>query len=539
MNRSANEDQACTPLEGSGDAADDFSTRPSDDDSRTAGREEISLDPPSAEAWEEFRAEAHRILEETIEQLRTVRDRAAWQPMPAAIEQAIAEAPSPQGERSLGAVYAEVASRILPYTSANRHPRAWGWVRGQGTAEAMLGDMIASAANAHVGGGATAPVLAEETVLRWLAEALGMQQQGERPGPSGILTSGATMANLLGLAVARHARAPFNVNVEGLSGQPRLLLYASTETHGWLHKTAALLGFGTSSLRLLPADAQGTIDLTALGAQIVRDREDGYFPLAVIANAGTVNTGAFDDMVAIRDLCSRENLWMHVDGAFGALLKLSSTHRHLVAGLELADSVAFDLHKWMYLPFETGCLLVRDRKAHEAAFATQQPYMERAEKGMLAGPLSFSDRGIESSRSFKALRVWMQLSVHGFEKHARLIDQNMVQAAYLESRINAYDNLELLAPRTSNILCFRFRPQLLSATVVVTEAAQHDWLNRLNREILVALQRGGRFIVSGTTLASGVFALRMALTNHRTRKRDLEQLVACIIESGARLSSTV
>lgn len=539
MNRSANEESVCAPTECSDNAADDSYSRPSKDKSPSAEHEEISLDPPSAEAWDEFRTEAHRILDETIEQMRTVRDRAAWQPMPAAIEQAIAAAPSPRGERSLGAVYAEVASRILPYTSANRHPRAWGWVRGQGTAEAMIADMIASAANAHVGGGATAPVLAEETVLRWLAEAFGMQQQGKRPGPSGLLTSGATMANLLGLAVARHARAPFDVHVEGLSGQPRLLLYASTETHGWLQKTAALLGFGSRSLRLLPTDAYGRLDLIALEAQVARDREDGHFPLAVIANAGTVNTGAFDDMTGIRDLCSRENLWMHVDGAFGALLKLSSTHRHLVAGLELADSIGFDLHKWMYLPFETGCLLVRDRKAHEAAFAMHQPYMERAEKGMLAGSLSFSDRGIESSRGFKALRVWMQLSVHGFEKHAQLIDQNMAQAAYLESLISAHANLETLAPRASNIVCFRFCPKPISDTESVTEAAQLDLLNRLNREILVALQSGGQFVVSGTTLASGAFALRVAITNHRTRKRDLDQLVTYVLETGERLSPTL
>lgn len=531
MNGSVNdlEDAAC--VESAKLEAEARNQQPSSATNATAAVADTaaSLDPQNDAEWEEFRAEAHRVLDDTLQQLRALPAQAAWQPMPSAIAQALRDAPAPLDERSLSAVYAEVASRILPYTTANRHPRAWGWVRGQGTPVAMLADMIASAANAHVGGGATAPVLAEETVLRWLAEALEMRLPGATEGPSGILTSGATMANVLALAVARTAKAGFDTREHGLAGQPRLLVYASTETHVWLQKAVELLGLGRQSLRLIAAASDGSLPIAALRHQIELDRANGFVPIAVVANAGTVNTGAFDDLEAVRALCSAEDLWMHVDGAFGGLLKLSAKHRLLVAGLEQADSVAFDLHKWMYMPFETGCLLVRNRAAHHAAFATDAAYMERGARGMLAGELSFSDRGIESSRGFKALRVWMQLSVHGLKKHAALIDQNMEQAEWLASRIEQHPLLEMLAPRAANLVCFRYCGSAPSATV-------HE-LNTLNREVLLRLQESGRFVVSGTTLAGGAFALRVAITNHRSRQSDFAELVQAVVVAGQQMAS--
>lgn len=486
---------------------------------------EVSLDPVDEQGWDELTAEAHRILDETLRQMRMLREQPAWQPMPAVVQAAIDEAEAPVGERSLGAVYAEVASRVLPYTSANRHPRAWGWVRGQGTAVAMVAEMVAAAANAHVGGGFSAPVHVEETVLRWLAEALGMRAAGQNP--SGLLTSGATMANLLGLAVARSAKAGFDVREAGLSDSPRMVVYGSTGTHGWAQKAVELLGMGRRSLRLVPVDAAGRLRIESLRELVAADRAAGLVPFAVIANAGTVNFGAIDGLEAVRAFCTEQDLWMHVDGAFGALLKLAPGYSELVAGLELADSVAFDLHKWMSLPFETGCLLVRDRAAHHAAFESQAAYMERGARGMLAGDLSFSNRGIESSRGFKALRVWMQLQVHGFEKHGAVIAQNMAQAAFLEAAIQGCAELEMLAPRPTNLVCFRYRGASAEGGSTANEG-----LNALNRAIVLGLQESGRFVVSGTTLAGGVFAIRVAITNHRSRLEDFAALVEAVVEFG-------
>ncbi len=491
---------------------------------------ERSLDPEDELAWEEFAEEARRILDDTLRQMRTLRKQQAWQPMPATTQAAIDEAPLPVGERSLGAVYAEIASRVLPFTSANRHPRAWGWVRGQGTPVAMVADMIASATNAHVGGGSSAPVHVEATVIRWLAEALGMREPGSPKGPTGLLTSGATMANMLGLAVARAAKAPFDVREEGLSSRPRMIVYASRETHGWAQKAMELLGHGRQSLHLIPVDNVGRLDLTLLEAEILCDRAAGHLPYAVIANAGTVNTGAIDDLPRLRALCDEEELWLHVDGAIGALLKIAPSYRELVAGLESADSVAFDLHKWMYLPFETGCLLVRDAAHHLATFASEAAYMEWADRGMLAGGISFSNLGIESSRGFKALRVWMQLSVYGLARHASLIEQNMAQSAFLEFLIRESTELRLLAPRTTNIVCFCYEP---AGTALTQEQG-----NSLTRELLVRLQESGAFVVSGTTLNGGVFALRVSITNHRSRRCDFQALVDAVVKHGRAISAS-
>ena len=483
---------------------------------------ELTLDP---QHWDNFSIDAHRMLDGMLLHLATIREQPAWQPIPSEIRDTFS-APVPVEPEPLDSVYRQFVTNVMPYTSGNRHPRAWGWVRGTGTPVAMLADMLAAGINASVGSGETAPVLLEEQVLTWLATALGMPA-----GTSGLLTSGGTMANLLGLAIARHARAGFDVREEGLSNHARLTFYCSRETHFWARKSVELLGLGRKSLREIAVDAQYRIDIRALEAQIEADRQAGMQPIAVIANAGTVNTGAIDDLPALRRLCYLQQLWLHIDGAIGALLKLAPTHALLVAGLETADSVALDLHKWLYMPFEAGCLLVRDRAAHHAAFTTTADYMEKTDRGVLAGELSFADRGIESSRSFKALKIWISLKTHGIATHGALIAQNMEQAGYLQSLIEQHPELELLAPRPMNVVCFRYRP----VAEPLWESLDGDALDALNRSIVLALQESGSFIVSSTTLAGGVFAIRAAITNHRSRSSDFSALAKAVVRTGRSL----
>ena len=479
---------------------------------------ELTLDPQD---WDAFSVDAHRMLDDMLVHLATIREQPAWQPIPGAVRDTFS-APIPAEPEPLDTVYRQFVTNVMPYTSGNRHPRAWGWVRGTGTPVAMLADMLAAGINASVGSGESAPILLEEQVLTWLAAAMGMPA-----GTSGLLTSGGTMANLLGLAVARHARAGFDVREEELNDHPRLTVYCSRETHFWARKSVELLGLGRRSLREIAVDADYRIDLRAIEAQIDADREAGMQPIAVIANAGTVNTGAVDDLAALRCLCDMQQLWLHIDGAIGALLKLSPAHAHLVAGLESADSVALDLHKWLYMPFEAGCLLVRDRAAHHAAFATTADYMEKTERGMLAGDVSFADRGIESSRSFKALKIWMSLKTHGSAKHGALIAQNMEQAGYLQALIEQHPELEMLAPRPMNVVCFRYKP--------LGEPLAREPLQTLNRGIVLALQESGRFVVSSTMLAGGTFAIRIAITNHRSRWSDFAALADAVVDAGRRL----
>ena len=480
---------------------------------------ERTLDP---EDWEAFRALAHRMVDDMIEQTRALRTQPAWQSPPADVKRAILEEPLPREGQSAGQAYADYLHLVQPYTNGNRHPRAWGWVRGNGTPIGAMAEMLAAAFNPHLGGGDQSPTYVEERCLQWLAQVMGMPATA-----TGILTSGGTMANLLGLAVARHAKAGFDVRAEGLAAHTPLTVYASSEAHMWAGNAMDLLGLGSSRLRSIPVDENFRIDLAALRLKIREDRAAGLQPIAVIGNAGTVNTGAVDDLEALAALCREEELWFHVDGAFGALLKLSPRHASLVRGLEQADSLAFDLHKWMYLPFEIGCVLVANGEEHRAAFASSASYLEGAKRGILATGLIFADRGLELTRGFKALKLWMALKAHGLNAFSEMIEQNMAQARYLERRVLEEPELELLAPRSMNIVCFRYRGR---------GAAGDELLNALNRELVLRLQESGEFVVSGTML-KGRYALRIANTNHRSRLQDFEDLVQWSLKLGCEIEA--
>jgi len=337
---------------------------------------------------------------------------------------------------------------------------------------------------------------------------------------------GGTIANLIGLAVARHAKAGFDIREHGLQSHdgPRLIFYASSETHGWCQKAAELMGLGNTAFRPVPIDREYRIEIRALGQMIKSDREKGMQPFCVIGNAGTVNTGAIDNLREIASICRKENLWFHVDGAFGALARLSEDLRPLVAGIEESDSLAFDLHKWMYLPFEAGCILVRDAAAHRNTFARAQSYLGTMDRGVTAGGLPFADRGIELTRNFKALKVWMSMKAHGVKAYARLIEQNVAQAHYLAALIERHPDLELLTPVPLNIVCFRYRPV----------GSPEKVSNERNKEILLRLQESGIAVVSSTTL-DGKFTLRAAITNHRSRREDFDVFVQAVLKIGADL----
>lgn len=481
-----------------------------------------SLDPPTPEAWRELRELGHRMLDDIFDNLQTLRERPAWRPLPETSARALAS-PLPMQGRPAEQVYEKLTEHLVPYTIGNRHPRAWGWVRGTGTPLAMLADMLASGLNAHVAGGHQAPVVVETTCIRWLAELMGMPRES-----SGVLTTGGTMANLLGLAVGRHEKAGYDIRKHGLQGctHPQLLVYGSTETHSWALKAVELMGLGRDAYRRLPVTPDHTIDLEQLELQIRKDMDAKNRPAVVIGNCGTVNTGAVDDLPGLAALCRKHGLWFHVDGAFGALLRLTKEYAGLVRGIEQADSLAFDLHKWVYMPFEIGCVLVRDPKAHTETFATQASYLEEAEGGIMAGGLPFADRGVELTRGFRALKLWMSLQVHGVDTFSRLIAENMRQAAYLEQLIAESPRLEMMAPRPTNVVCFRYtRPGF-------DEAA----LNALNRRLVIELQESGRYIVSSTVLG-GQYALRVAITNHRSRMEDFTALATDCVRFGDRLHS--
>jgi len=481
-------------------------------------RAEESLDPDD---WDGLRVLGHRMVDDMLTYLRTVRDRPVWRPIPADVR-ARFRGPVPHDPQGAERAYADFRDYVLPHPMGNIHPRFWGWVMGTGTPLGALADMLAAGMNPNMGGGDHVANHVEAQVLDWCKEMLGFPADA-----SGLLVSGGSMANLVGLAVARSARAGFDIRKRGVRGATGpLTVYGSVEMHSSIQKGVELLGLGSDALRQVPVNAEFEIDVAALERMVTEDRTAGCRPICVIGNAGTVGTGAIDDLRRLAAVAARERLWFHVDGAFGALAVLVPEFRPRLGGMEVADSIAFDLHKWMYVPFEAGCTLVRDADAHRRAFALRPDYLTHAERGLAAGNLWFSDYGIQLTRGFRALKVWMSLKEHGLDKYARLVRQNIDQARYLAELIREAPDLELLAPVPLNIVCFRY----------VAQHRDDAALDALNQELLIQLHEQGIAVPSNLTLG-GRFALRVAITNQRSRREDFDLLVSEVRRIGAALAS--
>ena len=393
---------------------------------------------------------------------------------------------------------------IIPFSRQNAHPRMFGYVQSPGTPIAAFADLLASTLNANltVWRSAPAPVEVERLTIDWIRQILGFNAEA-----GGLFVSGGSMANLAALAAARQTK-------DCSSG--RLRIYASSETHFSIVKAAALLGIGRENVCHIAVDERFRIRMDDLVVKITADLEAGCVPLCVVANAGTVNTGAVDPLAEIREIATRFQLWMHVDGSYGALAILAKSARELFAGIERADSVALDPHKWLYLPVDVGCVIYRDPEIVHAAFAHEAEYTriigQEADEAF-----AFWDYGPELSRRFRALKVWMLLKGVGVDALSEAIENNLACARHLESMVRASDDFEMAAPVELSIFCFRHMPAQLRNESPKT-------IDAFNERLLVALQRDGSSYLSNATLG-GRFALRGCVLNYRTTLHDIEILL--------------
>ena len=393
---------------------------------------------------------------------------------------------------------------IIPFSRQNAHPRMFGYVQSPGTPVAAFADLLASTLNANltVWRSAPAPVEMERLTIDWIRQILGFNAEA-----GGLFVSGGSMANLAAIAAARQSK-------DHSSG--RLRIYASSETHFSIAKAAVLLGIGRENVRHVPVDDHFRIRVDDLVAKITADLEAGNIPFCVVANAGTVNTGAVDPLAEIREIADRFKLWMHVDGSYGAFAVLAESARELFAGIERADSVALDPHKWLYLPVDVGCVIYRDPEIARAAFAHEAEYTriigEEADEAF-----AFWDYGPELSRRFRALKVWMLLKGVGLDSLSEAIESNLACARYFESMVQASDDFEMVAPVELSIFCFRHVPEEF-------RRESPEAIDAFNERLLIALQRDGSSYLSNATLG-GRFALRGCVLNYRTTLRDMEILL--------------
>jgi glutamate/tyrosine decarboxylase-like PLP-dependent enzyme len=473
-----------------------------------------TLDPVD---WPAFRAQAHRMLDDMLDYVRDIRERPVWQPAPDEVR-ARFRAEIPEAPSDLAAVHADFLRDVLPYVAGNVHPGFMGWVHGGGTPVGMLAEMLAAGINANLGGRDHAPIEVERQIVRWMQRIFGFPESA-----SGLFVTGTSMANLIGVLIARDAELGFEVRCGGISGSPkRLAAYASVAAHGCIAKALDIAGIGSDALRPIAADARHRISLAALREAIAEDRRTGRTPFLVVGTAGTVDTGAIDDLDALATVCRDERLWFHVDGACGALAMLAPDLAPKLAGIERADSLAFDFHKWGQVPYDAGFILVRDGVLHRNTFATSAPYLRRELRGLAAGAPWPCDYGPDLSRGFRALKAWFTLKVYGTAALGAAISRTCALARYLEMRIATSPELELLAPVELNVVCFRYR----------SEDAQ-----RINPRIAIELQESGA-VAPSTTILDGRLAIRAAIVNHRTGEREIDLLVEKAVALGRAMEAS-
>ena len=481
---------------------------------------------------------ANAAVELMAEYLGTIRDRCLYPHTSSRQIRAQLDRSLPAEATDFEQLLDVIRKPLIELSRHNGHPRMFGYVQAPGTAIAAIADLLASTLNANLTAWRSAPAAVEfeRLTIDWIKQIIGFD-----PNAAGLFVSGGSMANMAALAAARRAKAPPEISKEGAQSCSRVLrVYASEEVHHSIAKAAALLGIGRDNVRTIGVDRSFKINLDELVAAIEQDRAAGHRPICIVANAGTVATGAFDPLPQISEVARRFNLWLHVDGAYGGFAALAKSARPLFASIAEADSLALDPHKWLYLPADCGCILYRDPETARATFAHEAEYTrvigQEADEAF-----AFWDYGPELSRRFRALKVWMVLKGVGLRALGDAIEKDLACARHFEKLIKESDDFEMLAPVELSIFCFRYVPTALKnamtrAGSTEREDAETD-LDAHNERLLLALQHDGSSYLSNARLR-GRFALRGCVMNYRTTLRDMEILLDDLRRVAANLENS-
>ncbi len=448
----------------------------------------------------------HQVTDLVARHLSNIREEPVIASIPRSRLNELLMAPAPRGPTDFDSIVATLRESVFPYHAREPHPGFMAYVPSCPTFPALLGDWIATGYNFYAGVWpvAAGPNQIEMVVLEWIRSWVGMPE-----GSTGLLTSGGSAANLTAMVAARHRSSENGAEISNLT------VYASAQAHSSVLRAAWVAGLKRENIRIVPVDELFRIDTRQLAYLIETDRDAGMTPCMVVASAGTTNTGSVDDLHAVADKCEAEKIWLHIDAAYGGFAVLTDEGKRLLSGMERADSVTLDPHKWLFVPFECGCLMVRDAATLTSAFRIWPEYLKDVEPG--GEEVTFADRGVQLTRYSRAMKIWTSVKYFGTDVIAGAIEDAIERARLMESLVGASRDFEILCPAQFGILCFRAHPAGL------TEAE----LDAINERINARVVAGGRFLISSTKLA-GKFSLRMCTLGFRTNEGDIMELFATI-----------
>jgi aromatic-L-amino-acid decarboxylase len=469
------------------------------------------LDP---ENWDSFSRDMHELMDQCLDRMKQARD-LPWQPKPDDLAQRLSLKPDATGDATgVGPTqsFEHLVKDIMPYATGNTHPKFFGWVHGAGLPVSVGAELVAATMNSNCGGRDHGAIEVESATLDWLLDVSGLPDTA-----SAILTTGTSQATILALTVARNKQFGHQVRQTGIQSLPKVAVYVRRGTHSCIDKALEALGFGSDCLHVVDTDADMRMDIGSLVRAVAEDKAAGRVPLAVIGTAGSVNTGSYDQLGEIADFCADQGIWFHVDAAFGFWAKLADEPwKQLVNGMERANSISCDFHKWMSVPYDCGACMIYDRKLHFDTFTSRPNYLEQQDEGLGGGDLWFCDYGLELSRGFRALKVWTAIKSIGTEAFAASITDNCKQAALMGALVDASDVLELSFPVSSNVCCF-----------YITDGD----VNKIAAELQI---KGD--VVFSTSIIHGRPCLRAALVNHRTTSDDIRQSIIAVEDAIGRLA---